>query len=228
MNATVAVLRDVRRVEPSTHSRDTLGNGFIPRTSRTRETEGHGCARRFPHGDGRSPCSHGQSPTPPAQYGRPNTALQAGGRRFDPGTLHKLPANRVFSVVFLGETAIRRAQQLRLKPLNHARSRALPEAALPADSSRSSLRPRTSPWPFAGISPRRRNGSFGSSRAYPAPPSSEGSAHRWDRVLCERGTSGRALVRAVATGPALEWPRRTEVRRPSRGHGGAPRAATAD
>jgi len=29
-----------------------------------------------------------------------NWALQAGGRRFDPGTLHKSPAHTMFSVVY--------------------------------------------------------------------------------------------------------------------------------
>jgi hypothetical protein len=37
-----------------------------------------------------------------AQFGRA-PALQAGGHRFDPGTLHELPANQHFIVVPMGE-----------------------------------------------------------------------------------------------------------------------------
>ncbi len=32
--------------------------------------------------------------------------LQAGGRRFDPGTLHEIPANELFLVVSMGEIEV--------------------------------------------------------------------------------------------------------------------------
>jgi hypothetical protein len=71
----------------------SIDSDCIPQASRTRAAEASGRARQSPQRNRRNPCSHWQSPTNPAQPQRANTALQAGGHRFDPGTLHELPAN---------------------------------------------------------------------------------------------------------------------------------------
>jgi hypothetical protein len=66
--------------------------------------------------------------------------LQAGGRRFDPGTLHKSPANwYIFCCLREHERHLTARPRLALPPVTAARSRKSPLAATPADPAGAQL-----------------------------------------------------------------------------------------